>query len=99
MAMIRVTSARLRSAAGELQNLNGQFQSRARELQGKEQALCQMWEGQAKEAFHGAFTKDSQQMDAFYRLINQYIQAMLEIAARYEQAEVRNAQTAAARTY
>ncbi len=38
-------------------------------------------------------------MDAFYRLINQYIQAMLEIAARYEQAEVRNAQTAAARTY
>ena len=34
MAMIRVTSARLRSAAGELQNLNGQFQSKARELQG-----------------------------------------------------------------
>ena len=99
MAMIRVTSARLRSAAGELQNLNGQFQSKAKDLQGKEQALCQMWEGQAKEAFHGAFTKDSQQMDAFYRLINQYIQAMLEIAGRYEQAEARNAQTASARTY
>ena len=99
MAMIQVTSARLRSAAGELQNLNGQFQSRARELQGKEQALCQMWDGQAKDAFHGAFSRDSQQMDAFFRLINQYIQALLEIAKRYEQAEARNAQTAASRTY
>lgn len=99
MAMIQVTSARLRSAAGELQNLNGQFQGKARDLQGKEQALCQMWDGQAKDAFHSAFSRDSQQMDAFFRLINQYIQALLEIAKRYEQAEARNAQTASSRTY
>lgn len=99
MAMIQVTSARLRSAAGELQNLNGQFRSKTKDLQGKEQALCQMWEGQAKDAFHGAFTKDSQQMEAFFQLINQYIQALLEIAKRYEQAEARNAQTASARNY
>ncbi len=99
MAMIQVTSVKLRNAAGELQNLNSQFKSKSQELQGKEQSLCQMWEGQAKDAFHNAFIKDSQQMDAFYRLINQYIQALLEIAQRYEQAEARNAQIALSRSY
>lgn len=99
MAMIQVTSVKLRNAAEELQNLNSQFKSKSQELQGKEQSLCQMWEGQAKDAFHNAFIKDSQQMDAFYRLINQYIQALLEIAQRYEQAEARNAQIALSRSY
>lgn len=99
MAMIRVTSSRLRSAAETLQDLNGRFRSTAQELQGKEQTLAQMWEGQAQSAFHGAFVRDSQQMEAFYGLINQYIRALLEIAARYEQAEARNAEIASARSY
>lgn len=99
MAMIRVTSARLRAAAESLQDLNNQFKNRAEELNGKEQSLSQMWEGQARDAFHGAFVRDSEQMSAFYSLINQYVRALLEIATRYEQAEARNAEIAGARNY
>lgn len=99
MAMIQVTSQRLRNAAESLQNLNGQFKSKAGELAGKEQALCQMWEGQAKNNFHTAFDRDSQQMEVFYGLINQYVQALIEIAQRYEQAEARNAEIAGGRSY
>ncbi len=99
MAMIQVTSQRLRNAAESLQNLNGQFKAKAGELSGKEQALCQMWEGQAKSTFHVAFDRDSQQMEVFYNLIQQYVQALLEIAQRYEQAEARNAEIAGNRTY
>ena len=55
MSMIRVTSSRLREAAESLQKLNSQFKNRSEELQGKEKALSQMWEGQAQTAFHGAF--------------------------------------------
>lgn len=99
MAMIRVTSSRLRSTAENLQNLNNQFNNKAQELKGKEQSLSQMWEGQAQTAFHNAFMKDSQQMEAFYKLVNQYVQALLEIAARYEQAEARNAEIAGSRSY
>ena len=58
-----------------------------------------MWEGQAKDAFHQAFLRDRQQMDAFILLIERYIQALLEIANRYEQAENRNREIAAARKY
>lgn len=99
MAMIRVTSSRLRNAAENLQNLNSQFKNKAEDLQGKEQSLAQMWEGQAQLAFHNAFTRDSQQMSAFHQLIDRYIQALLEIAARYEQAEARNAEIAGTRSY
>lgn len=99
MAMIQVTSQRLRGAAESLQNLNGQFKSKAGELAGKEQALCQMWEGQAKNNFHTAFDRDGQQMEVFHGLINQYVQALLEIAQRYEQAEARNAEIAGSRSY
>ena len=86
MAMIRVTSSRLKAAAESLQDLNSRFKNRAEELCGKEQSLAQMWEGQA-------------QSEAFYSLINQYIRALLEIAARYEQAEARNAEIAGTRNY
>jgi len=99
MAMIRVTSSRLRNAAENLQNLNSQFKNKAEDLQGKEQSLAQMWEGQAQLAFHNAFTRDSQQMSVFHQLIDRYIQALLEIAARYEQAEARNAEMAGTRSY
>lgn len=99
MAMIRVTAARLRDAAENLRNLNTQFRSSTQELSGKEQSLQSMWDGQAKEAFHGAFMRDSEQMEAFYQLIEKYIQTLLEIATRYEQAEARDAEIAGTRSY
>lgn len=99
MAVIRVTAARLRSVADSLQEMNAQFKSRKQELTEKEQALSAMWEGQAKEAFHQAFIRDEQQMEAFYALIARYVQTLLEIAARYEQAEARNAEIAGSRSY
>lgn len=99
MAMIQVTSARLKKAAQELQTLNGQFKNKAGELENSEKVLCQMWEGEAKAAFHNAFTRDSVQMDAFHKLIGMYAQALLEIAAQYERAEARNIELAGSRRY
>ena len=99
MAFFQVTSSELRNKASRLQELNGQFKAKASELQEKENALCSMWEGEAKNVFHQAFMSDRQQMDAFYGLIAQYVQALLEIAARYEAAEARNREIAAARKY
>lgn len=99
MGYIQVTARELRNRAENLQNLNGQFQTKASELTEKETALCNMWEGAARDAFHQAYVRDKQQMDAFHQLINQYVQALLEIATRYEQAEARNSELAAARNY
>ena len=99
MAYFQVTSSELRSAAGRISDLNHRFKERAAWLGEQEAALCSMWEGQAKDAFHQAFLRDRQQMDAFEQLIAGYVQALLEIAVRYEQAEERNREIAAARKY
>ena len=99
MAYFQVTSSQLRSAAGRISDLNNQFKARAEQLGEQEAALCSMWEGQAKDAFHQAFLRDRQQMNVFEQLIARYVQALLEIAVRYEQAEARNREIAAARKY
>lgn len=99
MAYFQVTSSELRSAAGRISDLNNQFKARAAQLGEQETALCSMWEGQARDAFHQAFLRDRQQMEVFEQLIAGYVQALLEIAVRYEQAEARNREIAAARKY
>ena len=91
MAFFEVTSRELRNKAENLRGLNGQFRAKCNELDSQEQELCSMWEGQAKEAFHHAFARD--------KLIERYVEVMLEIAARYEEAEARNAEIAASRSY
>ena len=99
MAFFQVTPAELRSRAGRISELNSQFKAKETELSEQEASLCGMWEGGAKDTFHQAFTRDRQQMDVFHQLISQYVQALLEIAARYEQADARNREIAAARSY
>ena len=99
MSFFQVTPRELRNRAGRVSELNNQFRAKATELTEQEKALCSMWEGGAKDTFHQAFTRDRQQMDVFYQLISQYVQALLEIAVRYEQAEARNREIASARNY
>lgn len=99
MGYIEVTSTEVRQRASALQELNGQFRNRATELETKEQSLCGMWEGEAKTVFHREFMKDRQQMNAFSQLIEQYVQVMMDIAAKYEEAERRASELASSRRY
>ena len=99
MAFFQVTSRELRNKAETLRNLNGQFRAKCNDLSSQEQELCSMWEGQAKDAFHHAFARDQEQMTSFEKLIERYVEVMLEIAARYEEAENRNAEIASSRSY
>lgn len=99
MALIQVTAAELRSKAAELRELNAQFKSQVSNLEGDEQNLASMWEGEAKTAFHTAFNNDKAQMDSFYNLIEQYCTTLENIATKYEIAENQNVETAATRTY
>ncbi len=99
MAELIVTAAQLRSKAQELQQLNQTFKAKVDSLEETETALGGMWEGDAKEAFHKAFNSDKIQMTNFYNAIAQYVSVMEQIAAKYEQAESQNVQTASARNY
>lgn len=93
------TPAQLRAKAEELSSLNNSFKMNVSELEAEEQNLMGMWEGQAKEAFHQAFSSDKIQMTNFSTLIEKYVASLLTIAAKYEEAERINTETATARKY
>ncbi|MDO4647766.1 MAG: WXG100 family type VII secretion target [Eubacteriales bacterium] len=99
MSEILVTSATLRAKAEELNGLNEQFKSAVNTLTQEEQTLRGQYEGEASDAFHAAFTKDTTQMNNFYNAIAQYVAKLEQIAAAYEKAEQANVQTATTRNY
>ncbi|MBE6707688.1 MAG: WXG100 family type VII secretion target [Ruminococcaceae bacterium] len=97
--MIRVSANELIAKANELKNLNAQLKAAIGELEANEETLRTMWEGEANDAFHTAFTNDKIQMTNFYNAIEVYIYRLLEIAAKYQQAEATSKEIASARTY
>ena len=99
MSYYEVTSGELRARAEEMRNLNGRFKSEEETLRGSEQNLKTMWDGEANEAFHSAFMHDASAMDMFHDAVDQYIEALLVIAERYEIAERKNAELARSRSY
>ena len=58
MAQIKVTSTQLRSKANELRQLNNRFKSAVTSMTSTESSLMNMWDGEAKTAFHKAYTSD-----------------------------------------
>ena len=99
MAQIMVTAAQLRQAASQLRDYNAQFKGQVGNLESTEGALKGQWVGEANEKFHAAFIRDKAEMDEFYNLIEQYCEALDQIATEYEKAEQQNAEIAAMRTY
>ncbi len=99
MAQFRVSVSELRAKAEALRSLNAQFKSEVSDLESQEQALCGMWEGDAKNSFDQAFKSDKVQMDNFYNAIEVYVQRLESAAAKYEQAESMNTEIAQTRNY
>lgn len=99
MAQITVTTSQLKSKISTLQSYNRQLNTQISQLQNQERSLCSMWEGEAKNTFDAAFNKDIQQMQNFYKAIEQYVAKLTEIVKSYEQAEAKNTQTANTRSY
>lgn len=89
----------LKAKVETLRQLNAQFKGKVGEMESTEASLNGMWEGEAKEAFHNAFTSDKTQMNNFYNAVEVYAQRLESIAARYAQAEAANVGIASERTY
>ena len=99
MAFFQVTANELIAKADELEQLNSNFKTEVAGLEETEIALKNQWVGQANEAFHQAFTNDKTQMEAFNRLITEYVNTLRNVAKQYIQAEAKNMDLASKRSY
>lgn len=98
MAYFQVTASELKEKAQELRSLNTRFSEESEKLSGYHNALSGMWEGETKESFSKEFLRDRSRMDSFSSAINLYIEALLSMASKYEEAENRNLALAGARS-
>ena len=98
MSQFRVTASELRSKSEELTNLNTSFKNAVENLVNSEGSLNTMWEGEAKDAFHNAFTGDKAKMDQFAALIEKYVTTLQTIATKYETTERQNTSIASQRS-
>jgi len=99
MAFFQVTAAQLKEKAEELTGLNQKLVTETENLVSAENGLKASWEGEANEAFSREFQRDRVQLDNFTNAVNQYVEALLNIAQKYEEAENRNLSLASSRTY
>ena len=99
MSFFQVTSTELRTKAEELKGLNQKFVNEMENLVSSENTLKAIWEGEANEAFSREFQRDIVQLQNFKEVVNQYSEALLVIAQKYEEAESRNVSLAGSRAY
>ena len=82
-----VTPEQLRSASGEFSTTNGQIRSITGEMISLVNALSSVWSGEAADAFKTKFNQLSDDIERIYRMIEEHVKDLEEMAARYEAAE------------
>ena len=97
MAEIKVTTQKLRDTSSELQAKKDDIARRLDELNELQQRLGSMWEGAAKESFHGAFTQTYNSCKNFLEAVKSFIVKLDETAAKYDANEARATEAAGRR--
>ena len=99
MSAFAVKFSEVNSRMEQLQSANQQFAQLSEQLQQTEARLNGMWEGEAKDTFHNAFTSDINQLAAFQQLVAKYVQTLGEMMTKYSNVERTNVQIATERKY
>ena len=97
MAILQVNSAMLRNKAEQLKQLNSNFKTACGGLDTQWRSLSNMWTGDAKTVFQNCYDRNQNEFTKFYNGINEYVNALLDAATRYEEMERRNADIAKCR--
>lgn len=97
MGKLELTVQQMATVINDLTSSNQEFVARVKDLDGKQQELASMWQGEANTAFNQAFQSDKEKWAAFATLINQYITTLQKILETYRKAEETNVQTAKTR--
>ena len=99
MSNFEVRYDELKKRADQLSEMNERFKTMINSLSEKEASLNNMWEGEARDQFHSAFTSDYNQMLVFNETVAKYVAALRQIADTYEQKEQANINLASTRSY
>lgn len=99
MSKFTLTASEMQNAINEINSANTEFKNRVAELEGEQQNLAGMWQGDANTVFNNAFQNDKGQWSTFANLVDQYVETLGSILQIYQTAESTNVETGKTRTY
>ena len=84
---------KLRAASGEFGSTNGQIKAITTEMTELVNSLKGTWTGEAADAFTSKFNQLSDDMEKIYRMVDEHVKDLQEMATQYEKAETENIET------
>lgn len=88
-----VTPEQLISTSNEFSSTNTQVKTITTQMLEIVRGMSSSWEGEANTSYLGKFNQLEDDMDRIYRMINEHVEDLQEMAANYQQAENTNIDT------
>lgn len=89
--LIEVTCSELRTAASNISKANEAFRDAAAKLQAAGDELMSIWEGDSRDKFQSGMEQRKAWYDEMNQIVSQYVQAMNQIAEKYEEMDAKGA--------
>lgn len=88
--MLRVTPEKLLQTSGEFATLGNQMKNLTGEMLSLVKRLNSIWQGEAASAYGNKFDSLSPDMEKLYRMVQEHVQDLQEMARQYQAAEKGN---------
>lgn len=88
--ILKVTPEKLIQTSGEFSAVGNQMKSLTGEMMAKVDSLKGIWQGEAASAYGNKFHSLQSDMDKLYRMVQEHVADLQEMAGEYQRAEAGN---------
>lgn len=90
--ILKVTPEKLIQTSGEFAATGNQIRNLTGEMMAQVHGMKGIWQGEAASAYGNKFQSLQTDMDRLYRMIQEHVKDLQEMAAEYQRAEAGNTQ-------
>lgn len=90
--ILKVTPEKLLQTSGEFAVTGSQIKNLTSEMMSQVQGMKGIWQGEAAQAYGNRFHSLQADMDRLYRMVQEHVKDLQEMAGQYQRAEAGNAQ-------
>lgn len=88
--ILKVTPEKLIQTSGEFATTGNQMKNLTSEMISQIQGMKGIWQGEAADAYGTKFNSLQTDMDKLYRMVQEHVNDLQEMAAQYQMAETGN---------
>lgn len=85
--ILKVTPEKLIQTSGEFATMGNQMKNLTGEMMEQVQGLKSIWQGEAASAYGNKFNSLQSDMDKLYRMVQEHVKDLQEMAVQYQKAE------------